>query len=480
MPFGFAPSAYRPSYQREPAPQRLTLEELLAQQEHFQPAPPPQEMRSLSDLDPDERQRVKWEGLWTGIGALGASMSTGNYGNLTQGAQQALAIRDDAIAQANDRAERQYQQEQATAAQDFQAQRDKTQQAAIYGMYQKAVEGEDPAGPFASKAEAFARAGNMSALEGMASPDTKSMRADARSKGYNPDAWSTHDRLTAELAAEVKRQNEAGDWAGEKSRKQEALDMATAADLAKQEEERRRKLGQYAPPKPQQYESPEHAAAVAEAVEQVRAKYRAQGVGGGEAGRFGGLVRMQGEKAVLIKPPDATHKESYVVPIAGQPQEVNGFSYFMGADKKRYVQDKEHPELGAFEVDMHEKGSLGYAEGVKHFQPPPQPNLPKVGGSVYAGPARPVASPSPAPSPAPAPTAQPPVPVLAPPPPPPRASSAGETAALVAGNLTAGHSRTEALQRLRASYPQGLDGKSPEQMLEMAVALTKAKKHGGR
>ncbi len=455
MPFGFKGGFG--SYYREPAPSRLTLEELLAQQQRFEPAPPPRRITSVGDLEAGDRKRVQMQSLWSGMGALGASLSTNNWNYAGQGAQQIAALQDAALQDANLRAEATYQQEQAKAAQEFQAQRERGQQAAIYGMYQKAVEGEDPAGPFAAKAEAAARLGNMSQLESLASPETKSRRASARAKGYDPDAWETNLKLQEELAAEIKRQGEAGDWAGEKARQQETLDMQTAAAIAKEKALRDAQLDQYAPPKPAQYESPQHAAAVAEAVEQVRAKYRVQGVGGGEAGVFGGKVYKQGEKLVIAKPADASHAEPYVVPLAGQPQEVGSFLYFTDSDGRRYVQDKERPDLGAFEVDVHAKGDKGYDAGVQHFKQPP-PAAPRA------------AQPAPKPI-----TLQAPPPVPSPEQIPPEAR---QLSVQITGALLRGGTPLEGLQRLRQAYPQGVGGLTPEQLLQIAMA--EARKRGGR
>jgi hypothetical protein len=261
MAWGFNSSSYR-----APAPQRLTLEELLAQQRQFQPAPRPKEIQDLGGLGDAERRRLQMQSVFAGMGSLGAAMSTGDWRYAGQGAGDVAAMQEQALAQANARQEQEWQTEQERRAAEYQQQEKQTQMAAVHGMYQRVIEGEAPDSPFVARAEAAARAGNMSELATMASPEVKGKRAGARAKGYDPDAWDTNERLTKELAAELDRQRAAQAEAAELARleKEEAIRRAAKVE----EEKALRALGpepQWLPPLSR-----------LEAEEQVRAKYRAQ------------------------------------------------------------------------------------------------------------------------------------------------------------------------------------------------------------
>lgn len=254
---------------REPAPQRLTLDELLELQRSFQPAPRPEAVRSLSDLDPEDRRRVQQQSLWEGLAAAGASMQAGDWRYAGQAAGDIARMQEGALQDANARREAEWQNEQQRRAAEFQQQEKETQTAAIYGMYERAVEGEAPDSPFVARAEAAARAGNMSELATLASPEVKGKRAGARAKGYDPDAWDTNERLTQELAAELERQKAAAAEAQELERKRKEAAIEQEAAIA--QEKAMRELGpapQWMPPLSR-----------IEAEEAIRERHRASSTG---------------------------------------------------------------------------------------------------------------------------------------------------------------------------------------------------------
>lgn len=269
----FDPFAYAQDWRapfraaRPPAPQRLTLEELLAQQQQFQPAPRPAEIQDLGGLSDAERRRLQLQSVFAGMGSLGAAMSTGDWRHAGAGADQVAGMQEHALAQANARQEQAWQAEQERRAAEYQQQEKETQTAAVYGMYQRAIEGEAPDSPFVARAEAAARTGNMSELATMASPEVKGKRAGARAKGYDPDAWDTNERLTKELAAELERQKAAASEAAELARLEKEEAIRREAAIA--EEKAMRELG----PAPQWL--PPLSRVEAEAA--INAKYRDQG-----------------------------------------------------------------------------------------------------------------------------------------------------------------------------------------------------------
>jgi len=281
---------------RPPAPQRLTLEELLAQQQQFQPAPRPAEIQDIGGLSDADRRRLQLQSVFSGMGALGAAMTTGDWRHAGAGADQIAGMQEHALAQANARQEQVWQEEQARQAAEYQQQEKQTRQAAIFGMYQRAVEGEAPDGPFAARAEAAARAGNMSGLATMASPEVKGKRAGARAKGYDPDAWDTNERLTKELAAELERQKAAASEAQELARLEKEEEIRRQARLAEETALREQGLGSYAPPQLPPLSR-------IEAEEQIRAKYRDQGGAATqrimEANGVPGLVRLDPASGAL-------------------------------------------------------------------------------------------------------------------------------------------------------------------------------------
>lgn len=331
-----------PSY-RQPAPGRLTLEELLGMQEAFAPPPKPKPVSSISALPPDQRKAARLNSLWAGMAALGAGASTGDWGRAAQGGVAQLQdLQANTLAQAN------AEQEQAWAAQVQAAQEEaarkkqEQEKRALFGMYQEVAEGESE--PFVAQAEAAARTGSMAELEKLR--EQKPQRAAARLKGYDPDAWDTNKRLQEELEAELERQAKQKEWEEvEKKRQEEEAKIELQARIAQNQ------AGVLFQPR----ETPAEAAAKAEAVERVRQKYAtAQG------GAVKGSLYKQGEQIVFAIPPDAEHPKGQIIPLDGQPETVGNLSYFNLPGGVRMAQRKDHPEWGAFEVPQPQPGDPGY------------------------------------------------------------------------------------------------------------------------
>lgn len=402
---------------RPPAPQRLTLEELLAQQQQFQPAPRPAEIQDIGGLSDADRRRLQLQSVFSGMGALGAAMTTGDWRHAGAGADQIAGMQEHALAQANARQEQVWQEEQARQAAEYQQQEKQTQQAAIFGMYQRAVEGEAPDGPFAARAEAAARAGNMSELATMASPEVKGKRAGARAKGYDPDAWDTNERLTKELAAELERQKAAASEAAELARLEKEEEIRRQARLAEETALREQGLGSYAPPQLPPLSR-------IEAEEQIRAKYREQG--GGPAGQR--IMEANGVPG-LVKIDAATGGLTFS-PAVGVPEKPGEVRVFTNEDG----------EQAPYRLDP---SGVWYPMKVGAAGSAPPPRAPAGLGRQPAE---------------------------------NRAPQANHWRNLAADALTKGGTEEEALRRLRAIGPQ--NGFTPEQILENAKAL--ARRRGWR
>lgn len=344
---------------RAPAPRRLsqlTLEDLVGAlgEPAAAPAPRPAPVTNLRDLQGPDRRQAQSESLWAGLAALGANLS-GDRRGAVAGIGDIQAAQDRALAGANARQEAQWQAEneqRATAAADSKRQHEAS---ALYGMYQRVTEGEAPEGPFAERAETAARAGSMAELTKLDAE--RPMRDAARAKGYNPDAFAVGDQIRAELEAETKRLNDQKAWdEGEKTRLTEREKVLADAEVAKRLAQRN--AGVLWEPR----ETPAEAAAKADAVERVRARYASAAGGGGEPSVYGGKVYKQGEKLVLAKPPDAAHPNAYVVPLDGQPADVGNLRFFT-ADGTDYVMNKDDPNAGAYEMKRHQIGDTDYPEG---------------------------------------------------------------------------------------------------------------------
>lgn len=375
MAFGLG--GYGASY-REPAPRRLsrlTLEELVGAlgEPAATPAPRPAPVTSLRDLQGPDRRQAQTESLWTGLAALGANVSGDRRGAMA-GLGAIQEAQDRALAGANARQEATWQAENERRAAEAAQAKKRQEAAALYGMYERVTEGEDPASPFAERAETAARAGSMSELEKLGAE--RPMRDAARAKGYNPDAWETATKLQEELKAQLDRAKAQTAWdEGEKARMAEKAQMERDAKLAEEKALREAGLGVYRPP---QYEPPEHAAAVAEAQARARAKVE----GGGAGGIKGRLGQAPGGQWGWLTPPDPTNPRGKFVPIDGQPV-AQGGKHIFTVDGVPYFIDQAHPEAGAFEIPVKEPGAAPPAPG-KPAKPAPAPSRSSTGDGVAA------------------------------------------------------------------------------------------------
>lgn len=417
MPWGLPP---RSSW-REPAPQRLSLDELLELQRSFQPAPRPEAIRSLSDLDPEDRRRVQQQSLWQGLAAAGASMQANDWRYAGQAAGDIAGMQDAALQDANARQEQDWQREQERQAAEFQNRAKEQQTAAVYGMYERAVEGEAPDSPFVARAEAAARAGNMSELATLASPEVKGKRAGARAKGYDPDAWDTNERLTQELAAELQRQKDAAAWAGEKGRLEEKERIETAARLAEEKELRDAALGSYAPPQLPPLSR-------VEAEEAIRAKYRER-AGGSATQR---IMEANGIPGIAkIDPATGALTFTQATGIPEKPGEVRVFTNEDG-EQAPYRLD---PSGSWYPMKVNPSGST----------PPPRPAPPPPARERPAG-----------------------------------ADQANHIRNQAVGAILKGGNPADGLARLRAQFPNGVGGYSVEQIIQSAIQEAARRKRGGR
>lgn len=256
---------------REPAPRRLTREELLGLAT-FRPTPRPAPITDLRDLEGDDRRRAQQESVFAGLASLGAAMSSGRYDRLGAGLGDVQAAQQGVLADVNARQDAAWQEGEQRRAVEYEEAERQQKASALYGMYQKVIAGE-PEGAFTVRAETAARTGSMAELAGMLQEKPK--RAAARAKGYNPDAWDVNSRLEEELKAEIKRAQAQKDWEeGEKARLEEKARMEREAEVEKERALREESLGRYEPPDPPQYEPLSRIAARTELVESIQAKHR--------------------------------------------------------------------------------------------------------------------------------------------------------------------------------------------------------------
>jgi hypothetical protein len=346
---------YTPSFsQRLPPPRRLTIEELLAQYQQPEPEPAPEPIRSIRDLPDEERKRARLNSLFAGMAAIGGGLQTGQWGRAAEGGLQNItAIEDQALGSVNARQRADYERRVAQQGQEAQAAKRRQETEAVYGMYQKVVDGENPDSPFAKRAELAAREGSMSKL--VEQLDQKPQRGDARARGLDPDRWDTLQQMNEELKAEVERRKAAADWVAEQKRLAEKAKLENDAKLELERQQKAESLDNYyqAPP---QYEPLSRVAAREELVQGIRDRHEAIRSAGTAGALPGQLHQMRDGSWALIRPADAEHPKPWADPIDGQPQIDGKLGYFM-KDGVRYVQNVDHPEVGAVEVETFEKGT---------------------------------------------------------------------------------------------------------------------------
>jgi hypothetical protein len=353
---------FRSAAYRQPAPRRLTLEELLAQEEEFKPAPRPDPVRSVRDLDPEARRAARQQSLWAGMASMGASMSSGDWRHAGNGVSQVQDIEAQALGQANQQREETWARDQQAKAAEIAAGQERQKKAALFGVYEKIAAAEPPGSSLVTRAETAAKAGSMAELQGLLNEIPK--RQAARAKGYDPDAWETSERLQAELKAEIERKEKAEAWRGELQRLKEKEQAEADAELAAREAQNR--AGVLFQPR----ETPAEAAAKAEAVARVQAKYRERS----EAGGVKGSLYKQGEQVVFAQPPSAEHPRGLVTPLDGQPETIGNLTYF-SIGNKRFVQDKRDPTATAYESPIVREGEPGWENrpGTQKDRPPAAP-----------------------------------------------------------------------------------------------------------
>ena len=381
FPFG-TPTSFSGA---QPPPKRLTYEEILA---HLQPAAAapeaPTPYGGFGDLPADQQRGGKLDALWAGLAALSGGLGSGNWGRAaTEGTSAIQGIRENAVRQGNAQQEAGYQAKLASAQQQAQQERAKQQAAALAGMYNRATADEDPAGPFSQQAADAAQRGDMSALEKMASPETKSQRAAARARGLNPDAWDSIEQLKATLKDSIAKQS------------LETLsgpEAAAAAAKAKAEQDARlpgEKALKLAPSyqAPAQYEPLSRVFAREEGVQSIRDRHESSRATADNAATLPGkLHQMRDGSWALVRPPDAQHPTAWAEPIDGQPVADGKLRYFI-KDQVQYVQNADHPELGAIEVRTYEDGEKG-APSIQQIRggqaPPPRKAPPKTSSPLAA------------------------------------------------------------------------------------------------
>jgi len=248
---------------REPAPRRLTWEELLA--EEFTPSARPEPIADLSGLSPEERRRARQDSVFSGLASIGALLQ-GDQRRAQAGVGELAEIRDRAIAGGNARQEQTWQQENQQRAAE--AERGKREQGAkaLLGMYERVSEGETPA--FAQRAEQAARAGSMAELTKM--DQERGMRARSREVGFNPDDF-TIEELQQRLseALEARKMAEQARLKEEEARR--LGQVKNDLEIAQEEALRAKQLKGYEPP---QYEPLDRIRQKAEIQAQTSAKYR--------------------------------------------------------------------------------------------------------------------------------------------------------------------------------------------------------------
>ena len=420
---------------RPAAAQRLTLDDILALQDQFAPAPPPARIDSLSGLSSADRKRLQQQGVLQAIGSLGAALTSGNYNNLGAGAQRVGEMESQALDQANQTAMERWKLDQAQGAAAQQAKAGQTQASAVFGAYQHIANQEPPDSPFTAQAEQAARTGDMKTLSTMMASEPQ--RQAARSRGLDPDAWDTATRMQEELGAELKRKAAAADWQTNGAPQERAkLGMETAAAVDRESQVRGLPPAQQAPLRLEPLDYVEAKAAAEARGRQPYEKDTGTRIGQLSDGTWA-EIRHSGQ--------DGT--PASVTPIPGQPVKVGKLLAYKNGNGEQMIYNPEKPELGAVPLTEYRAGEKGAptVEGLRSPRPAP------------------VAAPPPAAGPAP--SAAPKIPPVA----------LQEVARASQALMQGGHP-LDGLAALRQRYPQGIGGMTPEQIL--AAALMAARQRG--
>lgn len=430
-------------FRRPPAPRRLSLDDLLAMQQQFQPTPRPQQARSVADLDQQDRRGVRQQSVIQGLAALGAAMQTNDWRYAGQGAADIAGMQQQAVEGANVRAEEEWKAEQERRAREIEQEQRQGQQAALFGVYEKIAQAEPPGSRLTEKAEAAARAGSMAELQGLLGEVPR--RQAARSKGYDPDSWDTAERMQQELAAELERQKAAAAWQEEQKRLAEKEAIEAEAELNARLAQRDK--GVLWEPRESPAEAAARARAVAEAQESVRDRYRDKAAGGAFAG--GRLFEQGNDTIVYAVPPTPENPRGQIIPLMGPVERVGELEFFTLAGGIRMMHDPKRPDIPAVEVPTKRRGQAGYDDAYQTLTAPPS-------------------------------RATAPVPTPTRPAPTPQDREKGlhwrNRATL---SLEAGASEADVLALLR-SDKKDLGGYTPEQVLAEAKAQAERRRKGGR
>lgn len=384
-----APAPLTPKPFRQPPPRRLTADELRVFLDKGMAPTRPAPLTSVSQLQGDDLKQARMGSLWAGLAALGTGVS-GHWDRATaEGLPAIQGAQDRVLAGANARQDAGYE----ASLVDFKARQEHQQQKAVQGglmgFYNKIADAEPPDSPFTAHAELLARAGDMAGLERAA--QQVPYRQFARSKGADPDAWDTQQKLQGDLAAAIEA---AKMRATNPLKTEQAAAEAKAVQDARLPGEKELKLAPsyQAPP---QYEPLSRVAARTELVQGIEDKH-AQLRAAAKQGTSipGRLAEMPDKSWAWISPPTADNPKPSITPVDGQPTKAGGLSHFM-KDGQPYVWNPSKAEMGAIPVAVHEAGEAG-APSIKDLTAAP-PRVPSPGQGGQGPPGRPTAAPAPAP-----------------------------------------------------------------------------------
>jgi len=338
--------------QRLPPPRRLTIEELLAQYQQPEMPEAPEPINSVRDLPQVERRRARMQSLFAGMAALGAGLQSGNFSRGAEGGMQNIAaIEADALGAANARQQADYRQKVQQAGVEAQMAQHRQQAEAIYGMFEKVTENEDPESAFVKRAELAAREGSMAKLAEQL--NEKPQREAARARGLNPDAWDTLETMNAELKAEIERRKAAADWESEKGRLTERQKLENDAKLELERQQKAEGLDNYYQA-PAQFEPLSRIAARERLVQSIRAQFAEKN------GSVPGAIKARLGQAPnglwgLIEPPNEENPKGKFTPIDGQPVKEGKLTKFM-YNGEPYIMNEARPELGAIPMKVYGEG----------------------------------------------------------------------------------------------------------------------------
>lgn len=366
----------------QPPPKRLSYEEILQHLQKPQMPDAPDPYTSFGALPADQQKGGKLDALWAGLAALSGGVTTGKWGPAAvEGTQAIQGIQDRAVRQANASQDAAYQTQLAAAQQKAAQERTQQQAAALSGMFNRATANEDPGSPFVQQAADAARAGDMSTLEKMASPETQSQRASAKARGLNPDAWDSIEQLKATLKDNLAKQSLEALSGPEAAAA--ALKAKATQDAVMPGEKALKLAPSYQ--QPAQYEPLDRVAARTEMVATIEDKHAALRAAAKEGTSIPGrLAEMPDHTWAWISPPTTANPKPTMTPVDGQPVKAGGLSHFT-KDGQPYVWNPDKAEMGAVPVAVHEAGEVG-APSISDLKAAPPRQAPGRPASVLAVP----------------------------------------------------------------------------------------------